>query len=106
MCGVSRYRRSQRRLHDRTPTHRRAWHYHRIMVSHVLDDANTEALDPRRRARPTVLRGNSRCLQTRHVLEPRMTRRKIISYAAKAEVLAATIHLLTDHSPEVWKKVP
>jgi hypothetical protein len=31
---------------------------------------------------------------------------KKLSYAAKAEVLAATFHLLTDHMPKVWKKVP
>jgi hypothetical protein len=31
---------------------------------------------------------------------------KKLSPAAKAEMLAATFHLLTDHSPKVWKKVP
>lgn len=31
---------------------------------------------------------------------------KRLSYAAKAEMLAATFHLLTDHTPEVWRKVP
>ena len=31
---------------------------------------------------------------------------KPLSNAAKAEILAATFHLLSDHMPEVWKKVP
>ncbi len=31
---------------------------------------------------------------------------KRLSHAAKAEMLAATFHLLTDHMPEVWKTVP
>ena len=26
--------------------------------------------------------------------------------AAKAEILASVFHLLTDHTPEVWRKVP
>ena len=29
-----------------------------------------------------------------------------MSHATKAEVLAATFHLLTDHMPEIWKTVP
>lgn len=29
-----------------------------------------------------------------------------LSGVAKAEVLAATFHVLSDHLPEVWKKVP
>ena len=32
--------------------------------------------------------------------------KKPLSYAVKAEMLAATFHLLTDHQPEVWKTVP
>jgi hypothetical protein len=31
---------------------------------------------------------------------------KPLSNVAKAEILAATIHLLSDHSPKVWAKVP
>jgi hypothetical protein len=31
---------------------------------------------------------------------------KRLSHAAKAEMLTATFHLLTDHMPEVWRKVP
>jgi hypothetical protein len=31
---------------------------------------------------------------------------KRLSNGAKAEILAATFHLLTDHSPEAWGKVP
>ena len=31
---------------------------------------------------------------------------KRLSHAAKAEMLVATIHLLTDHMPKVWKRVP
>jgi hypothetical protein len=31
---------------------------------------------------------------------------KPLSNAAKAEILAATFHLLTDHMPKVWSKVP
>lgn len=29
-----------------------------------------------------------------------------LSHPVKAEVLAATFHLLTDHMPEIWKTVP
>jgi hypothetical protein len=32
--------------------------------------------------------------------------KKPLSNAVKAEVLAATFHLLTDHMPKIWKKVP
>jgi hypothetical protein len=35
-----------------------------------------------------------------------MPKPKRLSYAAKAEMLAATFHLLTDHMPKVWKTVP
>lgn len=31
---------------------------------------------------------------------------KPLSSTAKAEILASTFHLLTDHSPKVWKRVP
>lgn len=31
---------------------------------------------------------------------------KALSGVAKAEILASTFHLLCDHMPEVWKKVP
>lgn len=31
---------------------------------------------------------------------------KPLSNAAKAEILAQTVHVLTSHSPEAWSKVP
>jgi hypothetical protein len=38
--------------------------------------------------------------------KPTIDWEKRLSDVAKAEILAATFHLLTDHQPEVWKTVP
>lgn len=38
--------------------------------------------------------------------KPAIDWEKRLSPTAKAEMLAATLHFLTDHQPEVWKTVP